>query len=149
MIKYLTSLEPRMTTEAADRNEPLRATSPIETREWLHKECGHFQQVPLEGGDVQCDNCNTWVHLASKARILSQGYHINVFSTNDIRWRNRKAEQNQQLPKIDLPFKMVTLKRRNHHGINCLMVLLKCEQSPLLFNLFFSLNITVKEDTRA
>ena len=26
-----------MTTEAADRNEPLRATSPIETREWLTK----------------------------------------------------------------------------------------------------------------
>ena len=71
MIKYLTSLEPRMTTEAADRNEPLRANSPIETREWLHKECGHFQQVPLEGGDVRCENCDQLVYLTPRQHTNS------------------------------------------------------------------------------
>lgn len=113
MIKYLTSLEPRMTTEAADRNEPLRATSPIETREWLHKECEHFQQVPLEGGDVQCDNCNTWVHLAPKQESSVKDTTSTSSQQMTLDGGIAKQSKNQQLPKIDLPFKMVTLKRRN------------------------------------
>jgi hypothetical protein len=65
-IKCLTSLEPRMTTEAADRNAALHDIPKIQTRGWLHRECGHYQQVPISGGDVFCEGCGTGVNLAPK-----------------------------------------------------------------------------------
>jgi hypothetical protein len=53
-----------MTTEAADRNEPLKSLSSIETHEWLHRSCGTFQQIPKTGGELICEGCGETVHLS-------------------------------------------------------------------------------------
>ena len=65
-IKCLTTLEPRMTTEAADRNYALHDIRKTPTREWLHRKCGHFQQVPVSGGVVECENCEELIELKPK-----------------------------------------------------------------------------------
>jgi hypothetical protein len=57
-----------MTTKAADRNEPLRDITTTETREWLHKACGHLQYIPINGGEIQCEKCLESVLLTPKSR---------------------------------------------------------------------------------
>jgi len=58
-----------MTTDSADRNEPLRKSSLSGHRDWLHRACKHFQLVPIEGGEIQCEKCLEWVHLTPKKPI--------------------------------------------------------------------------------
>jgi hypothetical protein len=55
-----------MTTEAADRNDALHDIRPKPTIEWRHKKCGHFQQVPVSGGVVECENCEELIELKPK-----------------------------------------------------------------------------------
>jgi len=91
-----------MTTETADRNEPLRDNRPEKTRQWLHRSCGHFQEVPIFGGIVECKNCEMMVELKPKKSIQK---------TLDGKEAPTNKKRNNQ--KIDLPFQMATLKRRN------------------------------------
>ena len=96
-----------MPTEVADRNASLRTSTMENKEDWIHKQCGHVQKVPIEGGDIQCENCKTWVHLSPKKHLENKILQLRLDGevASDV--------GNPVLSKVDLPFKMVTLKRRN------------------------------------
>jgi hypothetical protein len=102
-----------MTTKAADRNEPLRDNRIENTHPWLHRDCGHLQNVPTTGGIVQCEGCEGWIDLKPKKQLLEENKHIDKSAQMTLDGNIASANRKQKSPKIVLPFEMVTLKRRN------------------------------------
>ena len=55
-----------MPTETADLNDSLRHMPRKSTVDWVHKKCGHFQQIPVSGGIIECEKCGDIVELKPK-----------------------------------------------------------------------------------